>query len=511
MKKSIEKPKIETLIEKKFPTYEDIRLHSVEYFLEKNIFAFEFLVKENNIDQEALTEFLKQQFNADAKVKITKSYFDEDFLELKVAKFFQQDKEIFQNNFNRDIYEVHYEDDLIVITFLGDIHFCGYIQGGVAQSLEKYLYRSFVENFEVRTKVDREAEEIKVETIHVPLRALEVTDLKPFIGKPEGDMPAFICDIDKEYDRAVICGLISKVEEKVKKNPNTNGKRKTNEKYYTFELADASGKVSCLIFPSLANHDKVKTLDGKEVVCTGRIKAGRFGEFQMMVQTVTLCKILTTEPPKSKLEKDEPMYYSKVFPTEVVVYEQSNLLEGKKEFDVSKLQGKTIVVFDLETTGLNPSKDRIVEIGAVKLVDGKFTEKFSTLINPEVTMSEKNMKIHGISNEEVRYCPVIDDVILDFYKFSYGAILCGHNINGFDVPFLKENARRFGFDFLNPRIDTLDLASRFVKGARNNQLGSLCTHFGIQNERAHRAYEDAIATGQLLIRILSEIPQATIE
>ncbi|MEG1520751.1 MAG: 3'-5' exonuclease, partial [Clostridia bacterium] len=119
-------------------------------------------------------------------------------------------------------------------------------------------------------------------------------------------------------------------------------------------------------------------------------------------------------------------------------------------------------------------------------------------------------KIHGISNEDVKLSPVIDDVILDFYKFCHGAILCGHNSKNFDIPFIRESARKLQFDFLNEKIDTLELAIAYVKGVRNNQLGTLCAHFGIDNERAHRAYQDAIATGQLLIRILSEIPDAII-
>ncbi|MEG1805075.1 MAG: exonuclease domain-containing protein [Clostridia bacterium] len=516
MRKSLEKPKIEGLLKAAFPQIGKIRLHSARYDIcenkDDNEFVFEFLIADaidGDVESE-IQRFLEQEFKAKASVKFVKSYFDEDFLERKFAKYFSENNGFLQNKIKRDSYEISREDDKIIITFLGDVNFCGYVESGIKESLEKYLYRSFIDDFEVRAKVDRETEEIKVETTYKPSRAVEVAKLKKYIGQEEGDTPAFICDIEAEYDRAILCGVVSNIAEKIKKNPVQIGKNLINEKYYTFELKDVSGSIGCLIFPSVSNNDKVKRLEGKEVVVCGRIKMGRLGEFQMMAKSITLCEIKTKTPPPNKLEKDEPMYYSKIFPEEVVVYEQDNMLEQRKADDLTKLQGKTIVVFDLETTGISPITDKIVEIGAVKLVDGKFTEKFSTLVNPEVMMSETNMKIHGISNEDVKLSPVIDDVILDFYKFCHGAILCGHNSKNFDIPFIRESARKLQFDFLNEKIDTLELAIAYVKGVRNNQLGTLCAHFGINNERAHRAYQDAIATGQLLIRILSEIPEANI-
>ncbi len=511
MRRLWKKPEIESQIKLNFPSISEIRLHSAVFDEEKEILDLEFLVDDKIENQKELLEFLKEKFNCKVDLKLTKSYFDEDFLERKIQKYFALENGFLKNKISRDDYAFDYLDGKHLITFLGDVNFCGYINTGVKQSLEKYLYRSFIGDFEVSSKVTRQVEEIKAEVATLQNRAVVVKDIKKFIGTAEGEMPAFICDVEGVYDRAILSGVVSNIVEKIKKDPKPFREgQKVNEKYYTFELADVSGRINCTIYPSISNNDKIQLLDGKEIVASGKIRHGRMGEFELVAKNIAFCQIVTKEAPPSKFIKDEPMYYSTVFPSEVVLYQQENLLEEKKPLDLTKLMGKTIVVFDLETTGLSPIHDRIVEIGAVKIVDGEIIEKFSTLINPEVMMTEKNMSIHGITNEEVLDKPKIQEVMLDFYKFCYGSILCGHNIKGFDIPFIRENARRMEFDFFNPQIDTYEMAVRYVKGSKNNKLGSLCDFFGVNNMQAHRAYEDAIATGQVLMHMLSDIPEAVI-
>ncbi len=510
MKKLWSKPELESLLIGRFAELKDVRVHSCSFSKSTGIVDLEILVQEKLESDVELIKFLEDLTKTEVKVKCIKNHFDEDFLSIKILKYFQEDNGFLRNKISAKDFKIEQNGKECIVTFLGDVNFCGYINVGVVEPLEMYLYRSFIMDFKVTTFVDREVEEVKAETVHKASRAVKVDKLEPFMGKPEGDTPAFICDIDGEYDRGIVCGIVTNLEEKTKKNPKQIGKRKINWKYYTFDLTDMSGKVGCMAFPSLAMNKKMEMIEGMQVVVAGQIKAGRMGEFMVMARTITFCHILTTDGPPNKLLKDEPLYYDTVKPEPVVVYKQDNILESAKVDDVTKLMGKTIVVFDIETTGLSPIHNRIVELGAVKIVDGVITDKFSSLVNPEVMMDQRNMSIHGITNEAVRNSPKIDKVIVDFYKFSYGSILCGHNSKGFDIPFIRENAKKVGFDFFNKQIDTLELAIRYVKGTSNNKLGTLCQHFGIVNEKAHRAYEDAIATGQLLIRMLSEIEEMII-
>ena len=102
----------------------------------------------------------------------------------------------------------------------------------------------------------------------------------------------------------------------------------------------------------------------------------------------------------------------------------------------------TYVVVDLENTGLQPARDRILEIGAWKVVDGKITEKFWEYVNPQMDISERIQELTGISNETVKDARVISEVLPEFVAFCEGFDLLGHNIL-FDYSFLKQQAVQF--------------------------------------------------------------------
>ena len=160
----------------------------------------------------------------------------------------------------------------------------------------------------------------------------------------------------------------------------------------------------------------------------------------------------------------------------------------------------TYVVVDLETTGLQPARDRILEIGAWKVVDGKITEKFWEYVNPQMDISERIQELTGISNETVKDARVISEVLPEFVAFCEGFDLLGHNIL-FDYSFLKQQAVKLKIPFEKNGIDTLRIARVLLPELESKRLEALCTYFQIDLTHAHRAYYDALATWHLYERL----------
>lgn len=151
---------------------------------------------------------------------------------------------------------------------------------------------------------------------------------------------------------------------------------------------------------------------------------------------------------------------------------------------------------DIETTGLSPIKDKIIEIGAVKVIEGKIVDQFQTLIDPQMNLSERIVELTGITDEMVTGKDAIEQVIEYFLAFAEELPLLGHNIL-FDYSFLKTAATKQKKSFERKGIDTLLISRRLHEELPSKTLDSMCSYYGILNEHHHRALEDAIASMQL--------------
>ncbi|MFC1484866.1 single-stranded-DNA-specific exonuclease RecJ [bacterium] len=158
---------------------------------------------------------------------------------------------------------------------------------------------------------------------------------------------------------------------------------------------------------------------------------------------------------------------------------------------------KEIVVLDLETTGLNPKVDSIIEIGAVKLKNGVKIEIFERLINPGMEISEHITNITGITNNDITGAPFLEDARDDLKKFALGAeILVFHNAD-FDMGFLKKSSLKNIFNEKKFQIlDTMRIAKNLYS-YNSNSLSNLCVELGIENKNSHRALPDALRTAEL--------------
>lgn len=160
------------------------------------------------------------------------------------------------------------------------------------------------------------------------------------------------------------------------------------------------------------------------------------------------------------------------------------------------------VCVDIETTGCYVKTDKIIEIGAVKVRDGKVTDVFSHLINPGIDVPPYITKLTGITNDMVKDKEDIETVMKRFVEFAGDDILLGHNIM-FDYSFLKQSAINHNIPFDKFALDTLKIARKALPELESRALDYLCKYYDIPDENHHRAFNDAEGTSKLYL-ILGE-------
>lgn len=172
--------------------------------------------------------------------------------------------------------------------------------------------------------------------------------------------------------------------------------------------------------------------------------------------------------------------------------QQSPIQQYARSISVCKLP-ESYVSIDTETTGLDCNKDQLIELSALKVIDGEPVDKFSSLIACTARISPEAAAVNGITKGMLVDAPPIDEVMHGFSSFSSDMILLGHNVNSFDRRFIERECVRLpGITLANDWFDTLELARRMFRGRVG--LADLCQRFDVQNTQAHRALSDCIAT-----------------
>ncbi|MGE5546282.1 MAG: exonuclease domain-containing protein [Solirubrobacterales bacterium] len=172
------------------------------------------------------------------------------------------------------------------------------------------------------------------------------------------------------------------------------------------------------------------------------------------------------------------------------------------EFGAVALKDLTFVVFDTETTGLQPSQgDQIVQIGAVRIVNGRILsgESFNRLVNPGRAIPPESIVFHGITDEMVTDKPPIGVVLPQFKGYCADSVLVAHNA-AFDLKFLRLRERECGVSFDNPVLDTMMLSNYLDGPEAGHSLDEICDRFGIEITDRHTALGDAIVTAAVLLR-----------
>jgi len=402
----------------------------------------------------------------------------------------------------------------------------------LSKEIESYLMENFSENIKVvfnsyQDKVEEILDDLNEIEIYDPNdaseRFIQVSDVEPLVGELTEDLANYIKDKTVPEENIVICGKVQYIKEYAfqvkskKKEEKTESENKNNEsvseenkeeptserKYFKFTIEDFTGKMNCVFFANKNNLELVQKIEpNNQLILQGRLEEDKFsGGVSLRVKSISRCCLPETFEEKINY-KPEPKYYRNVFPEPLEYYAQSNLFSMEDKPINEFLLNNDLVVFDFETTGLKlDGSDKIIEIGAVKVVEGKITERFMCFVDPQMHIPEESTKIHGITDSDVKGSPIVDEALADFYKFTRNCYLSGYNIIGFDMAFLLHFGKKAGYNFDNPVLDVYKLAQKYVKGTKNYKLGTIAEKLGVALDNAHRAVYDTIATAEVLLKI----------
>lgn len=399
----------------------------------------------------------------------------------------------------------------------------------VVQTIELSLKKQFDTDFLIASKFDELVDYNKVGEDEQSIKLsstkyIKVSDIQLLYGEKDIQQDATYIRDSKQLGKTVcLCGYVRNFRKNWTKPRAKNGQNKEElEEYfskevplferkaagqkarYKFLIEDFTESISTMVVASIDDCQPLDKLsDGSTIIAVGEIVEDKFNNEMVFKPTqIGFC----TLPEKWEEEidyKTEKSYYEFVAPQPMEYTDQVGFFSMEEERYVAPyLKNHDVVVFDLETTGLNVyAGDKMIEIGAVKLVNGAIVEKFQSYIDPEMKIGAEAMKIHHITQDMVAGKPKAKQVLQDFYKFTRGCVLTGYNVN-FDLGFLIKQGKESRYNFDNPTFDIYhDLSLKHIKGLKNYKLGTVAKHLGVSLDNAHSALDDTIATAEVLIKL----------
>ena len=185
-------------------------------------------------------------------------------------------------------------------------------------------------------------------------------------------------------------------------------------------------------------------------------------------------------------------------------------LKGLVEHPMGQSFADTFVVFDLETTGFSPSKNQIIEIGAVKVVNGSITERFSTFVNPKVPIPFEIEQLTSINDDMVLDAPTIDEILPKFMEFCQDAVMVAHNAD-FDMSFIKHNCSALGLECEKTVLDTVALSRVLLPALNRFKLDTVAKALNVSLAHHHRAVDDAACTAEIFVKLVEMLRDRGVE
>lgn len=455
---------------------------------------------------------------AEVKINLKKSHFDFDFFKADFFAFLSAYPTLASTLTDKDVKCELSDGNYIIKLFLQQSVYDYCIAQNISQAIADFLDCNFCETVRAELiSLGTTVSDVR-ETAAQPVsnfvldrpdegRLIRPQNVEDFIGRIIYEPACYISDVKAPKENVVLCGSVSNIY--VQNRKPKEGEEKTDKKFFKFVLEDFTDKISCVYFPTKKSVEQFGLLiPGKQIVARGKVDEDSYrgaGAKSFIIRDICLCTLPENFTP-NRIRRRIPDNYSVVYPEKYVEEKQYSLFDAVAEVKTvpKYMLGKTFCVFDIETTGFNTELNKIIEIGAVKVVDGKVTETFSTFIDPCEDLPERIIKLTHIEDSDVRGKPHIEDVLPDFYKFSANTILVGQNVQ-FDHGFINAYGEKLGIYFDNVLMDTLSLAKTYYPGLKNYKLGTLTKFFNVENKGAHRAIYDAWATMEVFAKLAEKL------
>ena len=481
---------IEKLNERYQNKYDYLKLLNVVYDKETSICTMTFLYPYqidgiNQSDKEEITKFYQEflSLNGELKVKFKRSFLEENIIIDEVIEFFKNHKKSLAPYIYREnIHSSHNEQDVNITLSLNQDILSMINEEELSKSLKMYIEKLFIANVnvEIFENGDTLPEKIEFEDINIQtaskIRRYEVKLEKKLFGGDIIPKPEYIRDIKEKGTSVILAGFISN------KNRKTfiakKGKRAGEERvFYTFNLKDADGgSIDCIYFCPKTQEKTMETLDDMfMVLCTGDIKYNLAGKLNYQIKKMALASPIIVEKTEEVLVEEKYVHKQVVFPDAMPRKVQTNLFDDVPKYN-NYIMNNDFVVFDLETTGLDPENSEIIEIGAVKVEKGEITQRFSSFVKPSCSIPERIIELTGITDDMVANAPRVEDVIYDFYEWSKGCIISGYNIVAFDLKFVKKVADKIDIKFTNEVIDAFIVVRQSSLKTKDAKLGTIAKH-----------------------------------
>ncbi len=502
MYKTVDSSEFIDLIKSISPTLKNTKLKSVRIDKTAGEISYVFIC-DNTVSDELKEEMVKKaevvtppEFKS-VKVYVNKIVSNAELINAEIYKFVTE---------NYPSISIFLKPTDVVTAEVGDIvkyvikltqDGVEYVQrGGILKKINEHLSKMFCSEFAGSTAVKQAEEtfsllsdEVYIQEVEkVEHRTINVQDVVVVDDISMGSVALYLEDATS--GQVTVCGKITDISERVAKN---------GKPFFIIHIDDTTSSVSGVYFSKKNTLQRIRDLTvGDAIISRGTV--GEYnGQKRFTFDKINRCTFPENFVKKDKFKKSAPKEYKLVFP------EPASTVKVKSVFDSElalppELTQKTYVVFDLETTGLDVMNNGITEIGAVKIVDGKISEQFTTLVKPDYPITDEIVNITGITPDMVKDAPKISSVIPDFIKFTDGAVLVAHN-SDFDMKFIRRYASAEEFDIKNQVLDSLALARKYLPELKRHDLHTVADRFGIVFHH-HRALSDAYATAEAFIEIM---------
>lgn len=423
-------------------------------------------------------------------------------------------------------------------------------QEQVSESIEEYILRK-------ESQVDRTAPMTAVAmTQEIQGEESSILQGDLIYGKAFEGEPQKISSLQSGMKAAIVCGQIDKPKKRTYHPRPKEGQEEQEElpeqAMVLFSIEDGSGVLPVKIFNSEKADDLVAGLNmGDRLMVRGMISEdGRTGDLSM--RAYALCRVqLEGSEDVSEHKRVELHTHTYASPMDaplavedlveraatwghpaIAITDHASLRSLPQAVRMGKALGVKVIggmeaymvndldaavsgnstqgldgrftVFDLETTGLSMSVDRITEIGAVLVENGEIVREFNTFVNPQRDIPARITELTGITNQMVKDAPNIDVALTDFLEFAKDSVLVAHNAN-FDCGFIRAAASRLGVPFTHTYIDTVPLCSSAFPQLRNVKLDTVASFMGLGEFNHHRACDDARMLAKIFLPLMADL------